>query len=46
MNDEMIDHILNIIGKKIKDLESLSLTYLPITDVGCSRIGLVQNYIE
>jgi len=39
MDDQMIDHMFNIIGKKIKDLETLSLNYLPITDIGCSRIA-------
>merc|ERR1712168_287605 len=39
MDDEMLNHLFNIIEKKIKDLESLSLSYLPITDVGCSQIA-------
>ena len=41
MDDEMINHLFNILGKTVKDMEILSLKYLPITDIGCSKIGLV-----
>lgn len=43
MDDKMINHLFNILGKTIKDMEILSLKYLPITDVGCSKIGLVKD---
>jgi len=41
MDDEMINHLFNILGKTVKDMEILSLKYLPITDIGCSKIGMV-----
>jgi Ran GTPase-activating protein (RanGAP) involved in mRNA processing and transport len=39
MDDEMINHLFNILGKTVKDMEILSLKYLPITDIGCSKIA-------
>jgi len=39
IDDQMLNHLFKIIGKNLKKLESLSLSYLTITDVGCSQIA-------
>merc|ERR1711990_663541 len=39
MDDNMLNHLFNILGKIIHQMESLSLKYLPITDAGCSQIA-------